>query len=467
MTTPVHVLSGFLGSGKTTTLLDQLCRRRGKERIAVLVNDFGEAGFDDARVTEAGQDVQVAEIDGACVCCTAPRGFVDALGKLLDEVQPDRIFVEPTGLARASDLVDTLRRAPYADRIAVGPVVALVDPRRLDARAAGAPWVREQAESADVLVANRSDLATPEQLARFEQWAATLWPGPLRTVVTAHGVLPDDAWSWPEGAGPRVPAAGVSHDHDHDHDHAGHVGHGFAARSWRWAPDVVFCRERLVDALARLASGGAGAPLERMKGLFRTDEGVVRLEIASGDVIDRPSAWRRDSRVDVFVAAEGAEALDRAGAWLEAARMTAGELSALARRLQVVRPDGSFVTVDREALAALPGAVPDVGARVPGRAGEAARVAALLDRVGDGGATEAVVVAADGFASDPVPLALLREGLLLHTLAGEPLAPGKGGPVRLLIPPDAGPPSPCSNVKAVVRIALRVSGASEVPTVGG
>lgn len=92
------------------------------------------------------------------------------------------------------------------------------------------------------------------------------------------------------------------------------------------------------------------------------------------------------------------------------------------------------------------------------RTGQAARAAALLDRIGAPETGFAVICAADGFASEPVPLRALREGVLLHSDGGEPLAAGKGGPFRLLIRddvPDA--PSACANVKAVTRIVIRAT----------
>ena len=104
----------------------------------------------------------------------------------------------------------------------------------------------------------------------------------------------------------------------------------------------------------------------------------------------------------------------------------------------------------------LPGGVPDVSVLFPKRAGAAASLNALWESHALPHQGEAIVCAADGFASEPVPLAALREGVLIHTLEGEPLPLGKGGPFRLMIPPDTpGVPSSCANVKSVVRIVMR------------
>jgi hypothetical protein len=100
--------------------------------------------------------------------------------------------------------------------------------------------------------------------------------------------------------------------------------------------------------------------------------------------------------------------------------------------------------------------VDDVAALIPKRRGAAARVSALLDAHAAPSTGSAVLCAADGFASEPVPLAALREGLLVHTLDHAPLPENQGGPFRLLIPEGVeAAPSACANVKGVVRIVLQ------------
>ena len=90
MPVPLQIISGFLGSGKTTAIRAQLDARRG-ERLAIIVNDFGEAALDEAAL-EADEPFRLTNIPGGCVCCTAPEGFVDALGAVLAE-RPDRLIM--------------------------------------------------------------------------------------------------------------------------------------------------------------------------------------------------------------------------------------------------------------------------------------------------------------------------------------------------------------------------------------
>jgi G3E family GTPase len=446
---PVQIVSGFLGAGKTTAIRTRLAALAGL-RVAIIVNDFGEAALDEAALAE-NEPFRLTNIPGGCVCCTAPEGFVDALGAVLAE-RPDRLIVEPTGLARPQDLIDTIRRCAHRDALELAPTVVLVDPARLTALAPASEelhLLREQAQGADVLVANRADLCGEDALAAFRELARALWPAPLATFVTSHGALPEALWEWPAGEGPRAPrAAHAAHAHPHDSTA------GYRARSWRWSPEVVFSRERLTRALGRLAADGE-AGLARFKGIFRTQEGVSRFEVAGGVPHDRLTSFRRDSRADAIVRGDPA-ALDAIGELLVGAILAEHELALDATRIEVVLPGGAVHGVDRERLIALPGGIADVSARFAKRAGSAARVAALLDQLGVGDRGVAVVVAGDGFAAEPVALSVLREGVLVHTLDGGPLPGEQGGPFRLLIPDDASPePVSCANVKGVAKIVVR------------
>lgn len=460
MPIPVHIVAGFLGTGKTTAIRHQLAAR-SHERVAVIVNDFGDAGLDEA-VLSSERSFAIRNIPGGCVCCTAPEGFVDALGAVIAE-RPDRLIIEPTGLARPQDIVDTIRRSPHKDALALGPLVVLVDPARLGTKSDDeAELIALQAGIADVLVANRTDLASADALARFDALARTLWPQPLSVHKTTRGRLPSEAFEWPANEGARLPRAASGEtpapDHaEHGHAHAAHAStSAHAVRSFRWSPDTVFSRERISRAALRASEGLAGAKLARWKGIFRTDQGVLLLEVAGGQMHEERSPFRRDSRLDVILEGGGEEAFTRIANWLAGAVQSDSERAADATRIELVFPNGRTRFVERDELIALPGGVPDVAALVPKRTGAAARVAALLDAHKANEQSAAVVCAADGFASEPVPLSALREGLLVHTQGGEPLDAKQGGPYRLLIPEGVpGAPSACANVKGVVRIVLR------------
>ncbi len=442
MTASVHVVAGFLGAGKTTLLRHLLGQLGPDERVGLVVNDFGEAAFDQQALAGTST-AAMREIRGSCLCCTAPEGFVGELTALLER-GVDRVFVEPTGLARPADLIDTLRRAPLD--VAVGPLVVVVDPGRI-ARGELSDEVLAQAAAADVLVANRIDRASAEELVSYRAWADDQWPPPHARLEVSHGEVPVDVLAWPEGTGPRAVAAPVASSSP--------PGHGYVARTFCWPSTERFHRRRLLAALA------VGA--ERIKGVFRTDEGTVEIQQAGGDLTEVPSPRRSDSRVDVIVPEALAGRLSELEGALAGARLTDEERAASPSAVEVGLPSGEARTFDRAALRALPDQVPDVASLIEGRSGAAARVREILaaslpeDLPEPPGGLQVVVVAADGYVTPPVPLEALHEAVLVHSLGSGPLPSAKGGPYRLLIPGDAGPGGPCANVKGVVRIALRSS----------
>lgn len=437
MKTPVHVVGGFLGTGKTTALTYELSRREGKERCAVLVNDFGEAQID---ATLLGGQLRVTNIPGGCVCCTAPEGLVPALTAILDELKPDRIFVEPSGLGRPKDIVDMLGRSPLlAHRIELGPTIVLVDPSRTPPDAS---LFAEQLDAADVLVANRCDLADTDQLAAFDQLAATLWPPPVFVAKVSRGRMPEAVWSWPAGSGPR--AAGEAHDHEHDHDDAPDrpaSTQGFRARSWVFPPDAVFAW----DALRDLVSATPG--VERFKGVFRTELGWYRLDLAGGVVHPAATAFRRDSRADVIVS--GLTDLNRFDAQLRAARLPDRDPDTLdATAVVLVDATGLEIPLSRGALMALPGQVPDVGAVVPGKRGAGVNLTEVLLLAGEG--ARYVVSADDGFTSPPADIGGVGRAVLVHSLDNGALPENQGGPFRVYQAEG----SNCASVKGVVRVRV-------------
>ena len=446
----VHVVAGFLGAGKTTLLQRLVPRLPG--RSAIVVNDFGEARIDATLLQGAAT---LAEIPGGCVCCTAPEGLVPAVHALLDEVRPDRIFIEPSGLARPQDLVDMLERGGLAERVRRGPTLVLVDVARIHpgAPARGLPdAVLAQIEAADVLVGSRADLADAEQLADFHALAHALWPPPLRTVVAAQGVVSPDVLD-----GSVAPRHHTSHEaHDGpctdacDAHPQTHPGHGHVSLSRVWDADTTFAWDPLRAALE-------GAAPERAKGLFRGDIGWFRADVAGGRLHVAATGYRRDSRVDVILrdGPDAAARLAALGAALDASIMRAQDPTGGAPHVTLVGIDGTALTLTRAALAALPRQIADVGARVAGRVGSAVPLAELLALTLPPAGARFVVSAADGMTTAPVPVAGV-DALLVHTLEGEPLPASQGGAFRLLVPTEAPGDggTRCANVKGVVRVRV-------------
>ena len=299
MGVPASVITGPLGVGKTTAILD-LMRARGEGRWAVLVNEFGQVGVDGA-VLGAGGGVAVREIPGGCVCCVQGPQLQVALVRLLREVRPERLLVEPSGLAMPGAILDLLRRAG----LDVRATITLVDPVRFVAGA----WRdhdadHAQVDAADVLVANRCDLASEAQVAAFRAAAGALWPAPAVVAATSRGRL-DPAWLDLDPT-PRAPRVQILH-----------AAPDVAERGWVWPVDVVFDRARAlaVAQAALLPDGPLGVAALRVKAVLRTRRGWLRLDGADERVEVWPFQRRTDSRLEILAPAgaawDGVDALVR------------------------------------------------------------------------------------------------------------------------------------------------------------
>lgn len=170
---PLHVLTGFLGSGKTTILSELLRNPRG-ERIAVLVNEVGDLALDHHLMERIDDDV--VALPSGCVCCTIRSELSSALERVI-ALAPTRIVLETTGLADPAPILHGLSTDPVlASALRIAGVVAVVDAARIETLIDTQPEVRRQLELADRVVLTKCDLV-PERVAGARALVAEAAPG--------------------------------------------------------------------------------------------------------------------------------------------------------------------------------------------------------------------------------------------------------------------------------------------------
>ena len=164
---PVTVLTGYLGSGKTTLLNRILTEDHGK-RYAVIVNEFGEIGIDNDLIVES--DEEIYEMNNGCVCCTVRGDLVRVVEGLTRRPgRFDAIVVETTGLADPAPVAQTFfMDDDVRAKTRLDAVVALVDAKHLPLRLKDSNEAEDQIAFADVVIVNKTDLVTPEELAAVE-----------------------------------------------------------------------------------------------------------------------------------------------------------------------------------------------------------------------------------------------------------------------------------------------------------
>src|SRR6478609_8898980 len=240
---PVTVLTGYLGAGKTTLLNRILSEPHGK-KYAVIVNEFGEIGIDNELVV--GADEEVFEMNNGCICCTVRGDLIRIIeGLMRRKGKFDAIIVETTGLADPAPVAQTF----FVDenvgrRTKLDAVVTVADAKWLKDRLKDAPEAKNQIAFADVIVLNKTDLVSADELRDVEGHIRAINPYATlhraqRSNVKIDDVLGRNAFDLDRilDIEPKFLEAddhghdhdhGHHHDHDHDHhhDHGAHHGHG-------------------------------------------------------------------------------------------------------------------------------------------------------------------------------------------------------------------------------------------------
>ncbi len=224
---PVTVLTGYLGAGKTTLLNRILSEPHGK-KFAVIVNEFGEIGIDNELVVNA--DEEVFEMNNGCICCTVRGDLVRIIdGLMRRKGKFDAIIVETTGLADPAPVAQTFfMDEAVGAKTKLDAVVTVADAKWLTERLKDAPEAKNQIAFADVILINKTDLVTPEELRELEGRIHALNPYARlhrteRAKIDINEVLGRNAFDLDRilDIEPNF-LEGEDHDHHHHHDHSDH-----------------------------------------------------------------------------------------------------------------------------------------------------------------------------------------------------------------------------------------------------
>lgn len=165
---PVTVLTGFLGSGKTT-LLNRILSEHHGQRIAVIENEFGEIGVDQALVISA--DEEIFEMNNGCICCTVRGDLIRVLNNLMKRRDKfDRVLIETTGLADPGPVAQTFfMDEDIQEDFCLDGIITMVDAKHIELHLEESKEAQEQVAFGDVIVLNKTDLVEEAALSELEQ----------------------------------------------------------------------------------------------------------------------------------------------------------------------------------------------------------------------------------------------------------------------------------------------------------
>lgn len=308
--TKTNLITGFLGSGKTTSILHLLAHKPADEKWAVLVNEFGEVGIDGALLADSG--ALLKEIPGGCMCCVNGLPMQVGLNTLLRQGKPDRLLIEPTGLGHPKQILDLLTAPVYEPWIDLRATLCVIDSRQLlDDKIRHNENFRDQLAAADIIVSNKSDRATAESQQAMNQWWLQNGGERLRVDATQGNI---DITLLDRPRSNRVElTASAAHSHSHpsnkglaalslpEHQRwrrSVNQGQGYYACGWIFDADTTFDTIGLLE-WARLA------PVARLKAVMRIPEGLVRINRQGADLhIETQNVAPPDSRIELINDAE-------------------------------------------------------------------------------------------------------------------------------------------------------------------
>ena len=245
--TPVTIVTGFLGAGKTT-LIRHILANAGGRRLALIINEFGDVGVDGELLKTCADDAcpreAIIELANGCICCTVADDFAPAVSALLArEPKPDHIVIETSGLALPKPLVKAFDWPELRTRLTVDGVVAVVDvaavadgrfaddPARIAEQRAADPSLdhdnpleevyEDQLLCADLVLLNKADLVEAQRLDALRAEIAATLPRAVKIAATREGVVDVNVLLGVKAAAEDDLAARPSHhdaEGEHDHD---------------------------------------------------------------------------------------------------------------------------------------------------------------------------------------------------------------------------------------------------------
>ncbi len=306
---PTNIITGFLGVGKTSTILHLLKHKPDNERWAVLVNEFGEIGVDGSLIegqhTE-NQGVYIREVPGGCMCCAAGVSMQIALNQLLSQAKPDRVLIEPTGLGHPKEVLQSLSTELYQEALSLQKTVCLVDARKLtDERYTNHEIFNQQIEMADLVIGNKLDLYQADDKTRLAEYVKQKGQSHAEVTYAEYGKISPSLLNGVT----KNKSLNTHHNHHHEHSiiqfpsdkdipecgfiKATNEGEGYQSMGWRFASDIVFDRQRLFSFLS-------GLYVDRMKAVFNTDGGAFAYNMTDEALKENQLAECFESKIEII-----------------------------------------------------------------------------------------------------------------------------------------------------------------------
>jgi len=189
----IIVVSGFLGAGKTTFILEYAKEQseRGK-RIAILVNEFGDLSIDGDVIRRGG--LEVVELPSGCICCSLRASLPETIDTIFEQFKPDVLLIEPSGIATPENVISGVKNSKHAERYRIMPLICIVDASSFNELIDDfGRFYREQIEAADVVLINKVDMVKDEEVDKIESHIRKINPYAM-ILKTVYSKITAEDW---------------------------------------------------------------------------------------------------------------------------------------------------------------------------------------------------------------------------------------------------------------------------------
>jgi G3E family GTPase len=315
----VDIVFGFLGSGKTTFIIKALERWGTEEKIVVLVNEFGDVGIDGDLLTGQGGDV--VEMPSGCICCTLQTDFRSQMLEISRSLNPERVIVEPTGVATIGQIRSIVEAQLFEDSIEHINNIFIADATGfMDLYKANRHFVESQVRNARLALLNKCDRVdkkkamviqgaisaiNPEITVLMTEFGAVDWADYQSALSTAPGSS-ENVWKEKEHLVHITETMGENHfAHDAEHDSHIHLHENEDALGYesfgRIFADISFDRAALEDFFQQLtAAQSQMGEIVRAKGVFRVGDKYILMELASTEFSSQPISRSGQSKISII-----------------------------------------------------------------------------------------------------------------------------------------------------------------------
>ncbi|MDC0610955.1 GTP-binding protein [Vibrio sp.] len=300
---PTNIITGFLGVGKTTSILAMLKNKPEHEKWAVLVNEFGEIGIDGAMLSDQGAVIK--QVPGGCMCCAVGVPMSVAITALLRQ-KPDRLIIEPTGLGHPKEIIAILTSEQYSPYIQLKATIALTDPRYLsNEKYLSNRNFNDQLECADVVIGNKVDSCTSKDIDAFNSWVTDQKPAKIFHKVVKQGQIPLEVLDLDRRLVFRLPGDEQHHHHAElepqfqldpgkPYVRKENRGQGFYSCGWLFGAEYTFNFDDIFSVFQDITA-------ERAKGVINTDRGCYSFNKVAGVVsINELTLEGFESRIEII-----------------------------------------------------------------------------------------------------------------------------------------------------------------------